>query len=248
MARRSVLAAFARMLVVSLAGLAGCDLGRDDVAAPLPVEETLPALELTDTTPDLLLTWIDDRGGTHTGVAVGDVPEPSRAAVRVVAREAGHGQLFYVADLTAKRADGTYAVRHMPRAEWEQRIEERRRAWRAKHDPPPAPPAVAPTATAETGARQAEAGVTAIIYGAAWCGPCHQAAAYLKRRGAHVVEHDIEREPRYRAEMARKLRAAGLSGSSSIPVLDVGGTMLQGFHPPAIDRALGKARSRSTPI
>ena len=30
-----------------------------------------------------------------------------------------------------------------------------------------------------------------IIYGAEWCGPCHQAAAYLRQRGIQFVEKDI---------------------------------------------------------
>src|SRR5438132_10235943 len=69
---------------------------RDDGADPAGREE-LPPLVLKDDTPDLLLTWIDERGGTHTATTVPDVPAAGRNPVRVMVatREAGQGQVFY---------------------------------------------------------------------------------------------------------------------------------------------------------
>lgn len=76
-----------------------------------------------------------------------------------------------------------------------------------------------------------------IIYGASWCGPCHQAQAYLKKRGVPFVEKDIEDDPGAAAEMQKKLQRAGIRGGS-IPVIDVKGKILVGFSPGAVDAAL----------
>ena len=84
-------------------------------------------------------------------------------------------------------------------------------------------------------------GVDAIVYGADWCKPCHLAEDYLKRKGARVVKKDIEEDESAAAEMRRKLKRAGMGGSS-IPILDIGGTMLKGFSEKAIDSALKRAK------
>ena len=92
-------------LLVAMLTLIACVDDRDDGTAP--TAEELPELQLTDETPELLLTWVDDKGGTETGVSISDVPEGSRDMVRVTTKDAGHGALFYVADLTRKRDDGS---------------------------------------------------------------------------------------------------------------------------------------------
>ena len=76
-----------------------------------------------------------------------------------------------------------------------------------------------------------------IIYGAEWCGPCHQAAAFLTQRGVPFVEKNIEEDREAAREMQTKLARAGIRGGS-IPVLDVKGTVLVGFSPQAVDGAL----------
>ena len=79
-----------------------------------------------------------------------------------------------------------------------------------------------------------------IIYGASWCGACHEAAAYLRRRGIPFVEKDIEEDRSAALEMKSKLQRNGLPGGS-IPVLDVRGKILVGFSARAVEDALGKA-------
>lgn len=219
----------------------GCD-ERDDGTTPI-AEATLPPLTLTDATPDLLITWIDERGEAHPGTALSEVPDSAKQHVRILTPTAGHGRLFYVADLSQKNADGSYVVRTMPSSAWEKLLEERRGAYRKKNAPPPVPKA---SASAKPPAAPS-GGIAAIIYGAAWCGPCHQAAAYLKRRRVQVVEYDIEKEPDRAAEMQRKLRGAGLRGGS-IPVIDVSGVILQGFSTRALDRAIEKAGKGPTAL
>src|SRR5690606_36745491 len=66
------------------------------------------------------------------------------------------------------------------------------------------------------------------------------AEEYLKQKGVRVTMKDIEEELGASVEMRQKLSGAGLSGAS-IPVLDVGGTILVGFSTSAVDRVLERA-------
>ena len=77
-----------------------------------------------------------------------------------------------------------------------------------------------------------------IIYGAEWCGACHEAARYLRKKGIAYVEKDIEKDPTAAREMQQKLAKSGLQ-TSSIPVLDVRGKMIIGFNPAEVESALG---------
>ncbi len=213
--------------------------------APPPAEpsgEALPALKLTAETPNLLLTWIGEEGDFHVAEAIDQVPEARRAQVRVVLTDqpAGSGASVYVADLSAKREDGSYAVRSMPRSEWEKLGADLRKtrmealAPGAKPEPTEAakePPAVAPNGA-----------ITAIVYGADWCKPCHDAERYLKSLGVHVTKKDIEESRAAQAEMREKLMRANRSGAS-IPVIDVMGRILVGYSPGSLKQAVDAARA-----
>lgn len=234
-----------RLIPLLLAGslVAGACRRRDDVAPP--EADALPTLALRDDSPALLLTWIDGRGDTHVAERIADVPIEGRNPVRVVAGDAGQGLLFYVADLTLKQDDGTYAVRTMPRGEWESMLEARR----ARAAPPaPSAPATGPgDADTESPAAPSGAGY-AIVYGAEWCGPCHQAQAFLERLGVAVTYHDIEKDPARAEEMREKLRKAGRNGGS-IPVIDVGGRLFVGYSPGALEGAVARMkRGGGTPL
>lgn len=234
----------ARLLsaVIALAILPACGHKKgDDGTAPVAAG-SLPALTLRDDTPELLLTWIDDKGDPHVVMHPPDVPAAGRALVRVVVsdREDGTHDLFYVADLTKKRDDGSYDTHVMRRRAWEDEIEKRREAYLGKLAPPPAPTGSA--APDRPAPQQNQGNFTVIIYGASWCGPCHQAADHLKQKGVPYVMKDIEETPGAAAEMRDKLTRAGRSGGS-IPVIDVRGQILVGYNPQALDRAVAKAAS-----
>jgi glutaredoxin len=79
-----------------------------------------------------------------------------------------------------------------------------------------------------------------IIYGAEWCGACHDAARYLRSKGIDYVEKDIEKDPAAAREMKQKLAQNGLR-AGSIPVIDVRGKVFVGFNPHEVDAALGTA-------
>lgn len=223
------------LALLALVGLPHCERKADPYDAPAqpteaeaPSGERLPPLELRDDTPGTLLTWVDDEGEFRVAQRPADVPEAARATVRVVVqgKPAGTPETVYVADLTQKQADGRYPVRTMPRAAWDELGAERRQA-RIKELTPPVeevPPG---------------SGGPVVIYGADWCKPCHQAEDYLRQRKVAVVLKDIEQDPAAQAEMQRKLAAANLR-NASIPVIDVGGTLLVGFSPRALDAALAK--------
>lgn len=217
------------LLLLALATLAaaGCKK-KGDVVAEAPPE----APAVSDATAGLLLTWIDDKGEFHVEQRAADVPAAGRDVVKVrdPARDPLTGDRIFVADLRAAAPDGAYPVRIASTNEFEDIAVTRR----AKHGVVLAP--------REAGAAPAASGgevARVIIYGASWCGPCHQAAAYLKQRGVPFVEHDIEKDSSAAREMQGKLAKAGVRGGS-IPVLDVRGHILVGFDARAVDQALGQ--------
>ncbi len=237
----------------------GCLLGCHKQAAPSPSDDTgatpqsneLPPLEIKDDTPNLLLTWIDDKGDFHVVQKPADVPKEGRDNVRVVVttREEGTGKLVYVSNLNEVTPSGAYRVKTMTRAAWDELGAGKRKARLEALAPSavPAPSDSAPTDAPAPDANEAPkkpaaSGISATIYGASWCKPCHDTARYLKQKGVTVIDKDIEENEVAAAEMRQKLARAGRSGSS-IPVIDLMGQILVGFSPMALDQAIEAARS-----
>jgi glutaredoxin len=240
---RSLLSLAIVVVASSSLGVATVGCHRKSEAAAEVVPES-PVLN--DTTTGLLLTWVDDKGEFHTEERTADVPPEGREVVRVrdPARDPLSGDRVFVADLRTTATDGNYAVRVVPGREFEGLAVTRRAksggVLTARAAPSGVPGAASagggPSGTPGTAADVA--GVAVIIYGASWCGPCHQAAAYLTKRGIKFVEHDIEKDSSAAREMQAKLAKAGVRGGS-IPVLDVRGRILVGFDARAVDQALG---------
>lgn len=256
-----------RLLVAVLAlglGLAvACGDKKDDGTTPAVAGE-LPPLPFSDDTPNLMLTWIDGRGATHVEVSPGDVPAEGRRLVRVLLadREEGTRDPIYVVDLEQRGEGGAYEARSLARSAWEREIEQRRAAWLAQAAPPPPPAGIAPGGPALPGPalpgpggpgappgsppgssaqnNPLPDGVVVVIYGAAWCKPCHEAADWLKARGVPAVVKDVEQSPDAQAEMQKKLEKVGRRGGS-IPVIDVAGQILVGFSAPALEKAIASA-------
>jgi glutaredoxin len=219
--------------------------GQPGSAAPKPKD--LPPLKVKADTPNLLLTWIDDQGDFHVVLKPADVPTAARKTVRVVVTDqpAGTTEHVYVADLNETAPDGTYRVTTMSRAAWDELGASRRKA-RLEALAPPAPSAAppgAPNTVAPAGSAKLPIGsITAIVYGADWCKPCHDAERYLRHLGVNVIKKDIEQSEVAASEMKRKLERAGMPGAS-IPVIDVMGRVLVGFSPPALQGAVQAAQS-----
>jgi glutaredoxin len=218
-----------------------------------PKAAELPPLEVKADSPNLLLTWIDDKGDFHVVQKPADVPTEGRATVRIVVttREEGTGALVYVTNLDETTATGAYRLKTMPRPEWEELGASKRNARLEALAPSAMPsgsgaPGTAPVdgkSPGKTPAGKAPAtGVVVIIYGADWCKPCHDAERYLKQRGATVIKKDIDNNEVAAEEMRKKLARVGSSGAS-IPVIDVMGQIQVGFSPAALEEALAAARS-----
>ena len=216
-------------------------------------EAALPPLRLADDTPNLLLTWLSDEGDFRVEEQIDKVPAEHRKQVRVVLTDqtAGSGSSVYVADLSVKRQDGTYAVSSLPRAEWEKLGADKRKT-RMEAFAPSAPSATgaAGSSGASSGEEPsahppdlgvAESAVTAIVYGADWCKPCHDAERYLKSLGVAVTKKNIEESRSAQAEMQEKLARAHRTGSS-IPVIDVMGRILIGYSPGSLKQAVEAAK------
>jgi glutaredoxin len=131
-------------------------------------------------------------------------------------------------------------VRVLPRAEWD-RVGAERRKVRLEALAPRAPEAAAGAANlAPTGKLQA------IIYGADWCKPCHQAEDFLRTLGVEVTKKDIEASAAAQAEMKQKLAKVRRSGAS-IPVIDLMGNILVGFNPEALRHLVQQAKGGDKP-
>lgn len=258
---RAPLALILGALCLMAAWLVGCKAKHDGPPAPSSAEpaapEQLPKLVLKDDTPNLFLTWVSEDGDFHVGHKLDAVPAPARKQVRVVPESrVGTKDWFYVADLSRKNADGSYPVTIMARAAWDEIGADRRKSRLEAQAPSAAPSAsAAASAAAAPGAPTAPPGaaakpavgapVSAIIYGADWCKPCHAAEDYLKQRGVRVVKKDIDNSDAARAEMRQKLDRAGMGGAS-IPIIDLMGQLLVGYSPAALDRAIASARNTKT--
>jgi glutaredoxin len=216
---------------------------QSEVVDSKPIADSLPPLSLRDDSKDLLLTWIDDAGDFHVVEKPSDVPEQGRQKVRVVVttNPDGTGRLVYVADLSKKAKDGSYSVGTITRAEWNELGAERRKVRleeliKKREEQAAAPQPTGPIADGKT---------EAIIYGADWCHPCHQAEDYLRSLGVAVTKKNIEKSAAARAEMNQKLSRAGKSGSS-IPVIDVMGQLFVGFNRSVLRRAVERSVKRKT--
>ncbi len=237
-------------LLASMVVLAsGCGDKVDDGTAPGAKAELAP-LRFADDTPNLMLTWIDARGRTHVEISPADVPPEGRKLVRVLIADKDDGAKdpIYVANLDEKESGG-FVAKSWARSAWESEIAHKREGYLAEAAPPKPPPVAPsplasgePTAPGPAPSVVVPSGLTVIIYGAAWCKPCHQAADWLKEHGVLAVVKDIDESPEAEAEMVAKLKKAGLR-RGSIPVIDVGGKLLVGYSERQLQQALASAKS-----
>jgi glutaredoxin len=241
LATRLVARSVALVLVLVLAD-GGCRRSHDAPTADPPA-----TLIVRQESVGLLLTWIDDKGDFHVETSVADVPMMGRDAVRVVDpthEDTAPTDSVTVVDLRQAGPDGNYPVRTMPRADFEAMAVARREKagpTLASAGPAPSPPPGGSRAAGAAGdPSKASARSVVVIYGAEWCGACHEAAKYLRSKGIPYVDKDVEKDPGAAAEMQQKLAKNGLH-EGSIPVIDVGGKVMVGFNPAEIDAALGQA-------
>ncbi len=229
-------------------GGAGAGAGEGTEAPPaVPFEVRRESSELT-------FFWFDGHGGIHAVQRMEDVPEANRGRVRVEPPrpEMRAPGWVFVADLRAAGANGRFAVRPVASETFASELAQLTglaAAMSAPATPRPSAPSaepsaaggntgiLAPVARAPTVAAGANAHANVVVYGATWCGACHQATEYLRANNIPFIEHDIEREPDAAREVYARAREQGLP-VGSIPIIDVRGRLLVGFNADAIQRAL----------
>lgn len=203
------------MLLLGCRDTGGC---RNSVASG---QSDRPPFRVSDDAKNMLFIWFDAKG-FHQAERVADIPPAHRQAVRVDSLrltpekrlDADH---VFLVDLRQADAAGSYPITTIRRAEFDD---------------------MALAARSKRGLGGESTPASVVVYGASWCGACRTAAGYLRHQRIPFVEKDIERDDQARDEMVRKLRRAGIRPSGSIPVIDVRGTMLQGFDPSQIERLL----------
>ncbi|MEO8876734.1 MAG: glutaredoxin family protein [Polyangiaceae bacterium] len=249
-ARRAVWVVLAVFLCATLAF--GCK------KKPEAVKDTTAPFTVNDSTSGLLFTWVDAKGDFHVEQTAKDVPLAGRDSVRVVdpAREDGtHGNRIFLADLRVAGPDGNYPIHAATLADFDA-LALARRQGKLPTLADDGGVTTVPSAIANNGGPHNNGGPNVdvdpdappvangnpgvVIYGASWCGPCHQAAAYLRQKNVPFVLKDIERDPGAAKEMQAKLARAGMHGGS-IPVIDVHGKLMVGFNAQEVDQALGTA-------
>jgi glutaredoxin len=177
----------------------------------------------------LLLTFAKPDGTFETVNELSKVPEERRGWVRVVdlkikpSKRLDH-ELVYVADMREKGKDGTFPYVVLPRATFEAAAVNRAHSGATAKEKEPTAKGV---------------GKGVILYTTRWCPACRAARDYMKKNGIPFVEKDIEQDRKAAAELLAKARRAGIS-ASGVPVLDVNGTLIQGFDPQRLNALLGK--------
>lgn len=73
------------------------------------------------------------------------------------------------------------------------------------------------------------------LYSTAWCGYCTRTRDYLRRNDVPFTEHDIEKSDEAMQQIMQ-LQAFG------VPVVIVGDTVIRGYRPRALARALDSGR------
>ncbi len=199
---------------------------------PAPAEQ-LEASSLSKITvkakAKLLFTFAANGGAFESVTDLEKIPEDRLGWVRVVdlnikpERRRDH-ELVYVADLRTPKKDGSYPYIVMSRGAFEAAASNR--ASQGAMDPP--------------SKKAAPGGSSSVVlYSTSWCGACRSARDYLTKKGIPFIEKDIEKDPAAAAELLSKAKAAGIS-TSGVPVLDVKGTLMQGFSPQQLNKLLGE--------
>ncbi len=73
------------------------------------------------------------------------------------------------------------------------------------------------------------------VYVTRWCAYCRKATKLLDSLGVRYTVKDVEKDRKANSEMLGKTR-----GRPGVPVVDIDGTVIHGYDPYAIKRALGK--------
>ena len=173
-----------------------------------------------DDSKQLVFSWFDPERGHTTGTRAAEVPEGCRKDVVVAdlsrtPEQRQSSRYVMIANLEDKGADGSYTVVVQSRYRF------------------------ADADLSDLGPIAKNEGV--IVYSTTWCGPCKKLQSWLTSEGIPFVTKDVENDPGAGAEVAAKLKNAGMQ-PGGVPVTDVAGTIIKGFDQRAIEQALNALR------
>jgi glutaredoxin len=80
-------------------------------------------------------------------------------------------------------------------------------------------------------------GTPVVVYGASWCPGCATTVAYLAHRDIPFVLRDVDDDADARAAWRAAAADAGLARPTTMPWVDVRGTVTRGFSPCIIESA-----------
>jgi glutaredoxin len=218
-------------LVIAITSTTACHKAAPPAPASEPQASALAPIVVKQR-DKLLFTYAAEGGAFESVQQIDKVPEARRGWVRVVdlavqPERRVDIELVYVADLRQPGKDGAYPYVVMSRGAFEAAATAR--ATQGATDPAPAKP---PTGSA---------GAKVILYATSWCPACRTAREFMNGKGIPFVEKDIEKDPSAATELMQKAKAAGIS-ASGVPVLEVGGTLMQGFDAERLTALLGEKR------
>ena len=173
-----------------------------------------------DDSKQLVFSWFDPDRGHTTGTRVAEVPAGCRKDVVVAdlsrtPEQRQSSRYVMIANLEEKSADGSYNVVVQSRYRF------------------------ADADLSDLGPIAKNEGV--IVYSTTWCGPCKSLQKWLTAEGIPFITKDVENDPGAGAEVAAKLKKAGMQ-PGGVPVTDVAGTIIKGFDQRSIEQALRALR------
>jgi glutaredoxin len=178
-----------------------------------------PKITITATRSDVVYSY---RTGLRflTANSIDKIPAEARAQVIVTdlsltPAQRQSGKYVYLADLRKPRDGGEYPVSIASRYGLEAELSKAR--------------------SSSVSAQVQGDGV--VVYSTSWCGVCKKAMKLLNRWGVAYVEKDIEGSRKAKSELAAKSQAAGIQ-PGGVPVIDVGGILLQGLDEATLKSAL----------
>ncbi|HUU02019.1 MAG TPA: glutaredoxin domain-containing protein [Myxococcota bacterium] len=207
-------------LWLALAFLAGCSRGGSRQSADAGSAASFMKMKVTDEANHFLYTYLVADGTFRTVDKVADVPKEARGQVVVtdtgLSPEQRHSsKIIYVADLSEKREDGSYACRPVSRFKFERDLLRE--------------PGSASTVLPEQCKNIAKSPTDhVVLYATSWCGVCKAAAAFLTKSGIPYEEKDVEKDRAAQQELTCKALKTGTK-INGVPVIDIGGTLLLGF-------------------
>lgn len=204
-------------------------------------DKSLVSMEINENTPNILYTYMNDKGEYLTVEKSEDVPDPYRNDVIIInlnlppeARQSDVKVL--VADLETRDGLG-FKLRLEDRAGFENKLKMKRK-W---HISPMRKPMEMPKA-GSIPPQILDNRDEVILYGASWCGYCKQAKKYLDKKGVKFKVEDIEKNEQAAMEMQQKCMAAKIQ-CNGVPVIDFKGVIIPGFDRATVDKLITQDRA-----